>query len=95
MADLTRAIELKPDYAKAYNNRAILFATELKEFAAAFADFNRALEIDPGYSDAWLGRGTAFFLQNKRDSACENWRRAALMGNPRAERLIGSYCNPK
>lgn len=95
MADFTRAIELKPDYAKAYNNRAILFATELKEFAAAFADFNRALEIDPGYSDAWLGRGTAFFLQNKRDSACENWRRAALMGNPRAERLIGSYCNPK
>ncbi len=95
IVDLTRAIELKPDYVRALNNRAIILATELKDFNAAFADFDRILEIDPLYSDAWLGRGTAFFLQSKKDSACANWQKAAVMGNSRAERLIRLHCNRK
>lgn len=93
--DLTNAVKLNPNYIKALNNRAVILALDLKNYSAAFADFDQILNIDPDYSDAWLGRGTAFYLQEKLDSACVNWHRAAILGNAQAERLIGLHCNTK
>ena len=52
----TKAIELKPDFAAAYNNRGILLS-ELKDFAGAMSDYNKAMELNPNDADAYVNRG--------------------------------------
>ena len=44
----SRAIELKPDYAKAYHNRGILYR-DLGDDTRALADFNRATNLNPNF----------------------------------------------
>jgi len=59
ISDYTAAIELKPDYAEAYNNRG--FAYYLKgDFARAISDYTRAIELRPNYPKAYNSRGVAY-----------------------------------
>lgn len=95
LSDFSKALELEPDYIKALNNRAILQATVFKNFPVAHSDFRKILTIDSGFSDAWLGRGTAFFLQNKIDSACNSWQKASRLGNTKALQLLSTHCKSK
>ncbi len=52
----TRAIELNPSYATAYNNRGNTHKA-LKDYAAALADYGRAIELNPTYATAFYNRG--------------------------------------
>ncbi len=59
IADYTTAIELKPDYAEAYNDRG--FAYYLKGDAErAIADYTRAIELRPNYPKAYNSRGVVY-----------------------------------
>jgi|GEM_PF-6743214 len=59
IADYTAAIELSPDYAEAYNDRA--FAYYLKgDFERAISDYTRAIELRPNYPKAYNSRGVAY-----------------------------------
>jgi len=52
-------MELKPDYAEAYNDRA--FAYYLKgDFERAIADYTRAIELRPNYPKAYNSRGVVY-----------------------------------
>jgi tetratricopeptide (TPR) repeat protein len=51
-----RAIELRPDYAEAYMNRAITLA-RMERFEESLADFDRAIELRPDYAEAYMNRG--------------------------------------
>ena len=59
IADYTTAIQLKPDYAEAYNDRG--FAYYLKgDGERAIADYTRAIELRPNYPTAYNSRGVAY-----------------------------------
>ena len=59
IADYTTAIQLKPDFAEAYNDRG--FAYYLKGDAErAIADYTRAIELRPNYPMAYNSRGVAY-----------------------------------
>jgi tetratricopeptide (TPR) repeat protein len=59
IADYTTAIQLRPDYAEAYNDRS--FAYYLKGDAErAIADYTRAIELRPNYPMAYNSRGVAY-----------------------------------
>ena len=61
IADYTTAIELKPDYAEAYNDRA--FAYYLKgDFDRAITDYTRAIELRPNYPKAYNSRELSIWL---------------------------------
>ncbi|NJL43417.1 MAG: tetratricopeptide repeat protein, partial [Pseudanabaena sp. SU_2_4] len=53
-----RAIQLKPDYAHAWNKRGNTL-NELKRYQEALASFDRALQLVPNYFEAWYNRGNA------------------------------------
>jgi tetratricopeptide (TPR) repeat protein len=57
IADLNRAIQLNPNYAKAYIGRGNLKLLKLNDPQGSLADFNRALELDPRYANAYNNRG--------------------------------------
>jgi tetratricopeptide (TPR) repeat protein len=59
IAEYTLAIQLKPDYAEAYNDRG--FAYYLKgEAEPAIADFSRAIALRPNYPKAYNSRGVVY-----------------------------------
>ncbi|HTX89454.1 MAG TPA: tetratricopeptide repeat protein [Bacteroidales bacterium] len=92
ISDYSKAIALRPDYYKAYNNRGIAKALGLKQYKEALEDFNRAIAIKPDYADAWLGRGTAKYNLNDPAGACSDWEKASSLGNPQADDMILQYC---
>ncbi len=55
----SRAIELAPTYATAYNNRGIAYFNQ-QHYEQAIADYNRAIELDPTYAKAYHNRGYAY-----------------------------------
>ncbi|MEO0536487.1 MAG: tetratricopeptide repeat protein, partial [Cyanobacteria bacterium P01_A01_bin.123] len=56
--DYTKAIELNPDYADAYNNRGIA-KRALGDNQDAIDDYTKAIELNPNYADAYTNRGNA------------------------------------
>ena len=71
IADFSKAIELKPDYAIAYYNRG-LAKRRLKQYADAIKDYSKATEINPDFVEAYYNRGIAKYylgrtLEAKRD----------------------------
>ena len=70
-----RALELKPDYAKAHNNlgNALKDQGKLDE---AVACYRRALELKPDYAEAHNNLGNALKDQGKLEEAVACYRRA-------------------
>ena len=59
------AIEIDPNYAPAYRDRAIAKG-KLKDHSGVVEDFTRAIEIDPNYATAYFNRGVCkFYLGDK------------------------------
>lgn len=89
--DFNRAIQLDPDYFKIYEQRGILYY-EQERWDLATADFNKAIELKPT-GDSYYYRGAIKSLHNDKAGACEDLRKAAAMGQPRAVITVRDYCN--
>ncbi|MBI5187448.1 MAG: tetratricopeptide repeat protein [Nitrospinae bacterium] len=55
----TRAIELDPKDASAYNNRGNAYS-DLKRYDEAIRDYGKAIELDPKYASAYNNRGSVY-----------------------------------
>jgi tetratricopeptide (TPR) repeat protein len=95
ISDYDKAIEIKPDYYKAYNNRGIIKASDLGLNNEALKDFDKAIEIKSDYSDAYLGRGSVKLMMNDISGACCDWDKASNLGNTQAKLQMDKYCHNK
>jgi tetratricopeptide (TPR) repeat protein len=78
IAAYTAAIELKPDYAEAYNDRG--FAHYLKgDGHEAIADFTRAIALRPNYPKAYNSRGVMYMIGGHKAKAVEDFDRAIAL----------------
>jgi len=55
----THALELNPELAEAYNNRAYIYMI-MKNYAAALPDLDRAIRLRPNYVNALMNRGDIY-----------------------------------
>lgn len=69
----TRSIELNPDEAFTYANRAMAFL-KLKNFGNVIMDANKAIELKPGYLKAFHRRGKAYAALNKHEDAIKDFQ---------------------
>ena len=92
ISEFTKAIEINPGFAKAYNNRGWAYYNK-GEYDQAIPDYNKALEINPRLAEAY--NGLAWLLAtcpdgNNRDGrkaidnatrACElsQWKNSSLL----------------
>jgi tetratricopeptide (TPR) repeat protein len=58
IAELTQAIQLKPEIATAYNARGYVYLLT-HDYQHALADFNDAIRLKPDYPNALQNRGIA------------------------------------
>ena len=68
IADYTSAIELDPDYARAYNNRGNARAT-LGDLEQALEDYDRALELESSLTLTYFNRGALFYALRNYEAA--------------------------
>ena len=59
IVDYTRALELNPEFAEAYNNRAYTYMVQ-HNYAAALPDLDKAIELRPDYVNALMNRGDIY-----------------------------------
>src|SRR5262249_34824757 len=81
IASYDKAIELRPDYADALNNRGLTMLA-LKRYPEAFADYKAVLAINPNHAHALAG------LADVALKTCDWARAKALM--PRLQSDIAS-----
>lgn len=86
--DFTTAIEIKPDFAEAYNNRGIAYF-EKRDFDTAIQNYDNAIKIKPRLAEAYNNRGNAYGKKRDFDTAVQNYDNAIEIKPDYAE----AYCN--
>ena len=73
--EFTEAILLKPNYAQAYFNRAVI-KDQKSDKKGALADYDKAIESNSGYAKAYFNRGLLKFSLNDHDGGMSDIQRA-------------------
>jgi tetratricopeptide (TPR) repeat protein len=85
--DYTRAIELDPEDAMAYNNRGIAYA-DLGQYKQAIRDYDRAIELNPEYAAAYNNRGNAYLMLNIIHAGCSDLKTACKLGDCKGLEIV-------
>ena len=92
LADLTRAIQLKADFAAAFVERGIVHY-EMRHYALAIADNNAAIRLKPDLAEAFNNRALARLKLGQYDLATADFNRTIRLhqyyGNALISRSLG------
>ena len=72
---LEKAIQEKPNFAEAYNNRGNAYR-ETKQYALAMQDYNRAISLNPNLEKTFNNRGNIYFDQRNFQMAIRDYNKA-------------------
>lgn len=79
LKDYDKAIELDPQFSKAYNNRGKAHFA-LGNYQQAIIDMKRSVEIDPLYARAYYNLSLAYSKLGHADEASANYKKAESLG---------------
>lgn len=92
LQDLNKSIELDPSNWVAFDSRQeTKFA--LDDLKGCIEDCTRAISLNPNISNSYFFRGRAYYKQNNKIKACEDWSNAGELGKSEAYEYITKYCN--
>ncbi len=75
IADLSEAIRINPNYARAYNIRGVIYRNR-NDLDRAIADYTEAVRADPKYALAYMNRGNVYKQQGDNDRAIADYTEA-------------------
>ena len=78
------ALQLKPNFVMAYNNRGTAY-NNLNQYERAIADLDAAIKLDPNYSWAYNNRGFAYAHLNQNERAIADYSTAIKLNPNLAE----------
>ena len=78
--DFTQAIKLRPDFADAYFNRAMILAMKYKDYSSAINDYSKAIEINPQDGKFFYNRAIASFAVGRCQDAADDVLKACKLG---------------
>ena len=56
------------------------------------SDFSKAIEINPKHAGAYCNRGIAKNDSDDLKGACEDWKKAAELGDEKAAEFLKEHC---
>ncbi len=77
--DLTKTIDLEPDFAYAYYNRANMEAS-IGDYRSAVADYSEALKLNDRFAEAYYNRGLALVFMNRTGEGLADFGKAGELG---------------
>ena len=80
----TKAIDIKPDFANAYNNRGNAYGDK-GDYDLAIEDYTKAIQFNPNYAEAYNNRGIAYGDKGDYDRAIEDYTKAIQLNPNDAE----------
>lgn len=87
VANYSRAIELDPSFADAYNGRGITYEA-IQRADLAISDYDAAIRLKPDYSEAFYNRAMACRKSGRFDQARRNLESACALQHRRACELL-------
>ncbi|MFI5148917.1 MAG: tetratricopeptide repeat protein [Bacteroidia bacterium] len=84
---LMKASSIQPGYKRVYYNLSIC-KSKTGDYQAELDYLNRAIEQDPGDSDYFHNRGMVKLRLGNKRGACEDFTKAAGMGNERSKHFV-------
>ena len=90
--DYNKAIELDPNFIKAYINRGNS-KVKLKDYVSAIEDYSSALKLNQNYTIAYDNRGFSKYKLNDKNGACLDWNKAKGLGSLSFALLSEEVCN--
>ena len=90
VADLSRVLELEPDFAYAWYNRGTFYARD-GDLRAAIVDLDKAISLEPEMAQAWYNRGVVLVLMNRVDEAIGDLSKAGELGIVSAYNIIKRF----
>lgn len=78
LTHFNRTIELNPEHAKAYSNRAAL-SVQAGAYEAALRDYGEAIAVDPDLAVAHTGRGRVCHMLGRMDEGLQHLDAAAIL----------------
>ena len=92
MRDYDKVIELAPDFAFVWYNRANLLAHQ-KDYQAAVVNYTKAIELEDDFSEAYFNRALTYLLLNQRDKAINDLSKAGELGIYKAYSILKKIQN--
>ncbi len=80
LARYEKAVNIRPEYAQAWNGQAKTLY-ELKEYKEALAAYDKAIQIEPDYLPAWSGRGFTLNKLQRYQEAIASFDKALQLEN--------------
>jgi len=94
--DFTRAIKLRPGFADAYFNRAMVLSMKYKDYRSAVNDYSKAIAINPQDGKFFYNRAIAYFAvgncQHAADDVLRARKRECDIDPQFAKRLESATC---
>src|SRR4051812_8225442 len=78
IAEFTKAIELNPEYWKAYTSRGVA-KRDSGDLDGAVSDHSKSIELNPKNAAAYSNRGAVYRDQKKLDAALADYSTALLL----------------
>jgi len=91
LADYNQAIEINPDMAISYFNRANL-KVRAKNFDGALFDYQRSLKLEPDFADSYYNMALLLIHLQRFTEACSALSKAGELGQDKAYIVIQRYC---
>ena len=72
MRNISKAIQINPDYAKTYYNRGNAYS-EKGDHDRVIEDYSRAIELNPDFVEAYRNRGITLSIKGEHDLAIQDF----------------------
>lgn len=92
--DINKAIELFPDFAYSYYNRANLHAISGR-LPDAYDDYTRAIDLNPNFGEAYYNRGLVQIFMRDTHKGCLDLSKAGELGIEESYETIKQYTAEK
>ncbi len=90
MRDYDKVIELQPDFAYSYYNKANILCTQ-KDFRTAISYFSKAIEIDNDFAEAYFNRGLTYIFIGDDAKGTADLGKAGELGIYQSYNLIQRF----
>ncbi|MGB7272313.1 MAG: tetratricopeptide repeat protein [Geitlerinemataceae cyanobacterium] len=91
IASWDKAVEFKPDYHEAWNNRGVALGN-LGRYEEAIASYDKAIETQPNDDETWYNRGYALFTLKRTEEALASYHRAIELNPNNASAWYNTAC---
>lgn len=87
----TSVLKVEPKHVNALLNRGSVYFN-MKQYEKALEDYNRIIAINSNIGAAYLSKGIVNLQLNNKTQACLDLKKAASLGEQRANALLEKYC---